>query len=131
MGNYLLDTHTILWHATQNARLSAKAYDVITAADNQIFVSVVSYWEMAIKASLGKLSLPATIDEFRLSMESEGIPTLDLSSAHLREIQHLAFPTSGHRDPFDRAIVATAVVEGLVVIGRDSNFSEYGVKTLW
>ena len=116
MGIYLLDTHTILWHATKDNRLSAQAYDAITDPANQIFASVMNYWEMAIKASLGKLTLPTFVNEFRQAMEAEGIRSLNLSAAHLRQIQELPFPASGHRDPFDRAMIATAMVEDMIVI---------------
>ena len=132
MGNYLLDTHTLLWHATKDNRLSSKGFDAITDPNNRVCVSVVSYWEMAIKASLGKLNLPADIDIFKQTMEAEGVVTLALSTAHLNLVQNLPFPGSGHRDPFDRAIIATAVVEKMILISRgDSSFADYQVETFW
>lgn len=83
MGAYLLDTHTILWYLNKSNDLSPKALEEIINPQNDVFVSVASYWEMTIKSSLGKLALPDTIENLIKNAEKANILTLAIQPLHL------------------------------------------------
>ena len=99
---YLLDTHTFLWFINGDVQLSKHAREAIGNPDAIKYVSIASFWEIAIKVNLGKLSLD--------------MPYIDLH----------------HRDPFDRIIIAQALNERLILISKDGNFEKYGqLRMLW
>lgn len=125
----LLDTHALLWFLTDDPRLSRHAHALITDPANEVLVSVGSLWEIAIKASLGKLPLAAPFEElFPAQLEAEWIGVLPVSMAHLSVLTALTFH---HRDPFDRLIIAQAKAEGLPVISRDGAFRDYPIEVVW
>jgi PIN domain nuclease of toxin-antitoxin system len=102
--------------------------DVITDAENDIFVSIASYWEASIKASLGKLPLTGSTAAFQARTESMNIVTLPISAQALDIVRILPFH---HKDPFDRIIIATALAEGLTLISVDAAFAPYPVPQWW
>jgi len=125
----LLDTHTFLWFIMGNRNLGSSARELIEDIANEKFFSVASLWEMAIKLSLGKLTLTAPLDELipqQLSMN--GVELLNITIDHVTEVARLPFH---HRDPFDRLLIAQAVVEKMVVVGIDAAFDAYQVTRLW
>lgn len=125
----LLDSHAFLWFCEGSAFLSAAARAAIEDLDNEKYVSHASAWEVAIKASLGKLKLAAPFDElFPGAVVSNGFLTLPTDFRHCRELLTLPFH---HRDPFDRLLIAQARVEGLTLVSRDPHFPSYGVPVLW
>jgi PIN domain nuclease of toxin-antitoxin system len=125
----LLDSHAFLWFCEGSASLSAKARAAIEDPANEKFVSHATAWEVAIKASLGKLMLGVPFDElFPGALVSNGFLTLLPDFRHYRELLTLPFH---HRDPFDRLLIAQARVEGLTLVSCDPHFPAYGVPVLW
>jgi len=115
----LLDTHILLWWLEDAPSLSAAAREILTDAENTIFVSAVSLWEIWLKQSLGKLRLPLDFTE-RLAAES--FESLPLTSAQTRQVSLLPWR---HRDPFDRMLIAQAQVEKLVLLTSDEVLAGY------
>ena len=125
----LLDTHTLLWFLTDDARLGRRALALISSDDNEVLVSVASLWEIAIKHALGKLPLDRPFAEtFPAQLVTNKIDLLPISTAHLARLVDLPHR---HRDPFDRLIVAQALVEGVPLLTRDGALARYGVETVW
>ncbi len=123
----LLDTHTFLWWITDGPRLSRRAKKAI--ADSSCLLSVASCWEMAIKASLGHLDVPAPLDRFlQRQIEINGFQILPVSLEHAAAVRDLPFH---HRDPFDRLIAVQARLEEVAVVSADPLFGKYGVKRVW
>ena len=124
----LLDTHTFLWFIDDNPRLSSNAKSLLES-DNDLLLSTASLWEIAIKLSLGKLSLPEPFEAFvfyQLSLNA--IDILQIDTAHLGVVATLPFR---HRDPFDRLLVAQAMVEQLPIVSADVEFDAYSIERLW
>ncbi|MER8388694.1 type II toxin-antitoxin system VapC family toxin [Mesorhizobium sp. M0166] len=117
---YLVDTHILLWVLNADSRLSDHHREIFLAGED-VVVSVVSVAEIAIKKSLGKVTLTGNIVEI---LRSNGIPILSVNELHAARLEHLPFH---HRDPFDRLLIAQAQIEGLTVITADRHFSAYDV----
>jgi PIN domain nuclease of toxin-antitoxin system len=127
----LLDTHTFIWYVTDNSRLSNQAVEVINDENNQIFVSIASLWEIAIKQRIGKLTLnellpfeifitqQLNLNDFRL---------LDIKISHIAVISSLPLH---HRDPFDRLLIAQSIVENIPLLSADGIFDAYPIQRLW
>ena len=120
----LLDTHTFLWFEENNPKIPAQVMDEILT-DNDVFISIASFWEIAIKCSMGKLDLRVPIDEL---MDQCEFPILPIRTAHLKLLNSLPWI---HRDPFDRLLICQAQAEGLTLVSADENIRKYDVKTLW
>lgn len=118
----LLDTHTLIWWDAGS--LPAGATRIIRRAD-EVFVSAASAWEATIKASLGKLKAAAPMSAVA---RGYGFRELSISFSHAERIA--ALPKL-HRDPFDRLLIAQALVEGLTIVTRDPAFAPYGVAVAW
>ena len=125
----LLDTHSLLWFAGGNDRLSRKAREAIEDMSNAVYSSMASLWEMAIKINIGKLELPKPLG----ILVSEQIRHNEF--AMLRsEVEHFMAYTElplYHRDPFDRMMIAQAQVENLSVVSKDTAFADYDTDFLW
>ncbi len=125
----LLDAHALLWFLAGSSQLSAKALACIQDASNTIFVSPATLWEIGIKDSLGKLTLPMPFEQlFPARLDASSILILPILVPHLHEHRRLPFH---HNDPFDRLVIAQALVEDLTLVSCDSEFATYGVKLLW
>lgn len=125
----LLDTHTLLWWATDRARLSPAALAVCEDASNVLLLSVVSVWEMQIKAQLGKLTLTiplATLIDREVN--TNGMTLLPVELEHVLALDTLP---AYHKDPFDRLLIAQAQLEGATLVTTDSVFARYGISRLW
>lgn len=102
----LLDTHTLIWLSSDDPTLSERAQSILCASETDLFASLVSLWEMQIKASLGKLDVDVEIEEFWADvLRTYRIERLDIKSEHI--LNHRNLP-SIHRDPFDRMLVSQA-----------------------
>ena len=124
----LLDTHILLWVLGDPKRLSKATLAVLRDPEHEVQVSVASLWEIAIKVGVGKLRLPGPPgDWLPEALERTGIATLGISALHALAVAALPFH---HRDPFDRLLVAQALLEGLTVVTRDRRFGLYGVALL-
>ena len=116
----LLDTQAFLWWVDDPSRLSRRARATIVSPENEVFLSIVSCWEIAIKVSLGKLRLKTTPDRFlpeQLAANAFGLLGLELN--HVCRVASLPFH---HRDPFDRLLVAQAHEESLTLVSADEVF---------
>ncbi|HAJ61322.1 MAG TPA: PIN domain nuclease [Cyanobacteria bacterium UBA8543] len=124
----LLDTHTFLWFINDSPQLSTDAKNLLES-EVDLWLSVVSLWEIAIKTSLGKLTLPDTYDKFiPQQLTLNDIEILPISMAHLALVATLPFH---HRDPFDRLLVAQAIVEKVSIVSIDVVFDSYTVNRIW
>lgn len=120
----LLDTHVALWALSDEETLSRTARTAIEAAD-ELFLSVVTPWELVIKAALGKIVLHRSVGDICRELDREfGARSLDVTRAHVLAVGELP---SHHGDPFDRLLIAQAIAEGLTVATRDHAFAAYGV----
>ena len=124
MARLLLDTHALLWWLTEPERLNGHAYEAIADTFNEVFVSSVSGWEIAVKRALGKLQAP---DNLEASIKEQGFTPLSLTFFHAEQAG--ALPPH-HGDPFDRMLVAQAQAEALVLVTRDRHISRYDVRTM-
>jgi PIN domain nuclease of toxin-antitoxin system len=125
----LLDTQAFLWFIMGSSNLSAHARALIEDVANEKFLSVASLWEIAIKLSIGKLALSAPFDVLipqQLSLN--GIELLNITVEHAAVVAGLAFH---HRDPFDRLLIAQALVEKMSIVSIDAAFDAYSVTRLW
>jgi PIN domain nuclease of toxin-antitoxin system len=125
---YLLDTHTFLWFIENHPSLSSKARTVVEAEENAIFLQKISLWEIAIKTSIGKLSLTKPVQDLIQEAQSLQINLLDISDSAIIALQHLPFH---HRDPFDRLLLAEAMTKGLDIVSADAQFDAYAVNRVW
>ncbi|NJO82757.1 MAG: type II toxin-antitoxin system VapC family toxin [Blastochloris sp.] len=125
----LLDTHSFIWFVEDNSSLSSHARTLIEEPANDVFLSMASVWEMAIKVSLSKLALSQPFDLFIPNqLLRNAITLLDITVSHTLRVATLPFH---HRDPFDRLLIAQSLVEGMPIIGSDSVFDAYGANRLW
>ncbi|MCA9840234.1 MAG: type II toxin-antitoxin system VapC family toxin [Trueperaceae bacterium] len=127
---YLLDTHTLFWLDTDPKRLSATALSLIKDKQNIIYTSSINAWELSIKFRLGKLpSAKPLLTSYHSSLARYGFRELSFTSHHALAEQTLS---SEHKDPFDRGLVAQALIENLGLISNDpliQGFTE--IKTIW
>ena len=124
--NLLLDTHIFLWLNEQPEKLSANILKHCEDSKNTLFLSHVSPWEIQIKQQLGKLTLDEPLQAVIETQQQEN--DLQLLSIKLSHIYALAQLPHHHRDPFDRLLIAQAIVEEMSVISVDGHFAEYPVK---
>jgi PIN domain nuclease of toxin-antitoxin system len=125
----LLDTCTFLWIAAGSTRLSRRAVQLFADPANEIFLSAVSAWEIALKHSLGRLPLPGPAAEYIANLrERHGIAPLQLNE---EEALYLPRIPKLHRDPFDRMLVCQAVVNSLAILTPDPLISQYPIRTIW
>ncbi|HLW48845.1 MAG TPA: type II toxin-antitoxin system VapC family toxin [bacterium] len=127
--NALLDTQAFLWWITDNPRLSETARDFIADGANEVFFSVVSAWEIVVKAAAGRITLPDAAPRFiPHHVLRNGFAVLPVSMEHALGVAELP-PV--HRDPFDRLLVAQALGEGLAVLTGDAQIERYPVRVIW
>ena len=125
----LLDTVTFLWAVTDAPDLSDDARELFVDPGNEIYLSSVSTWEIAVKHSLGKLPLPEPPERFVPAQRKQhGIEPLSLDE---EAVLHLARLPALHKDPFDRMLVCQAMVHGLVMLTPDKLVNQYPVRTMW
>ncbi len=122
--NILLDTHVLIWALENNPTISNIVRDKIIDGNNIVFVSSVSVWEIAIKESIGKLDVPDNLIE---EIELHRFTPLPINYAHAQFAATLPYL---HKDPFDRMLIAQAVIEKLTLCTRDELIIEYKVKTI-
>ena len=125
----LLDTHTFLWFLEDSAQLSSMAKALIEDGGNDVYISIGSLWEMAIKISLGKLSVSQPFEIFiPEQLTANDMTLLPIAVEHTVALITLPFH---HRDPFDRLLIAQSLVTSMPIVGADTAFDAYGVQRLW
>jgi PIN domain nuclease of toxin-antitoxin system len=118
----LLDTHLLLWSATDPSKVSKKARSLILDGDNDLFFSAASLWEITIKSQLGRTDFDVDPHILRRGLIDNGYLELTINAEHALGV--LALPPF-HRDPFDRILVAQATVEGFVLLTSDDQVAAY------
>ena len=124
--NYLLDTHTFIWWLNDSPELSSTAKKIISNPENSIFVSHASYWEIAIKVSIGRLTFP--LESIESELQINGFELLTIKTSH---ILYSASLPMHHRDPFDRMLIAQAQIENLSLVTIDQHIQKYEVLWVW
>ena len=130
---YLLDTHTLLWTIGESDKLSESAKKVIKNQSNDIYVSAVNLWEIAIKCRIGKLDLNGLkLEELINVIEKMEIELISLSPEE--SISYGQLEESSHKDPFDRMLIWQSIQRKMIIISKDhefSKFEKYGLKLFW
>jgi PIN domain nuclease of toxin-antitoxin system len=125
----LLDTHAFLWFVLGDPQLSARARALIEDRNNEKLISPASYWELAIKISTGKYLLHEPYQDFmRRAIADNGFVILPIEPRHTAVVATLPFH---HRDPFDRLLIAQAIVEQIPILSNDPVLDAYPVTRLW
>lgn len=125
----LLDTHAFIWWDKAPDRLSGRVLRAINQSSNEVFLSVVSLWEMAVKTAAGKLELHGTVrSRIEIQLEQNSLRLLALEPAHVWALDGLP---GARGDPFDRMLAAQAAHEGMALVTRDERIRALKVRTLW
>ena len=130
--DFLLDTHALIWFSEDNKQLSLKARSIINNNSNKIFLSIISFFELAIKFNAGKLDSELSLIDFFALASNSSIVVLPISQKDLSN--YLLLPVfADHRDPFDKLIIATAMEDNLTIITTDKKFILYKelVDIIW
>jgi PIN domain nuclease of toxin-antitoxin system len=124
----LLDTHAFIWFVEDSPQLAGNAKQIIEKTSNDIYLSIASIWEIAIKMQLKKLYIDKTIEEIIDLVIQNGFQLLPILPEHIIRLTTLEFH---HRDPFDRIIIAQGLVENQEIVSGDIVFDHYGIKRIW
>lgn len=131
--NCLLDTHTFMWSMTDQKKLSPKVIQTLENTRNTVLVSAISFWEIALKYSIGKLELqgifPHEFPQFALQAGFGLLPLMPQEAASNHQLKG-----TWHRDPFDRMLIRQAIQQNMTLISKDEQIRKYraeGLKTLW
>ncbi|CAN5344638.1 type II toxin-antitoxin system VapC family toxin [soil metagenome] len=124
----LLDTQILIWSFDQTEKLSEGTVEIIKNPENQIFVSVVTFWEIAIKLSLEKLKLPFELSQLVEETLLNNIEILGIEVNHIIKVASLPFH---HRDPFDRLIISQGITGNFSIITSDDKFALYNITRIW
>lgn len=125
----LLDTHAFLWLMVDDPQLSITARTTFADVKNEIYLSLASAWEMAIKANLQKLKLPLPVKDYILTRtQAHQIKLFDISLEHIALVESLPLH---HRDPFDRLIISQSMFANLHILSDDHFFDSYPIHRIW
>ena len=132
MGNFLLDTHVVLWIGIDPSQISEKARAILDS-DADKYVSIASAWEVAIKLGKNKpdkmvLDLPGGLPEFYRMLDINKFVTIPVLRPYLLHIPTLP---PHHKDPFDRLIISTAMAEGMTLVTADEDIQKYDIPWVW
>ncbi|CDQ09347.1 PIN domain protein [Acidithiobacillus ferrivorans] len=125
--NLLLDTHIALWAITDSPKLSQKARDLIQSPKSSVWISTASLWEIAIKHALGRGDMPVSSPEALRYFQESGYQLLPIEAEHAIAVEELP---AHHQDPFDRLLVAQALVEPMRLLTHDPLVARYGATIL-
>ncbi len=126
--NLLLDTHAFIWFINGDNDLPKQIISKIIDINNKCYVSVASLWEIAIKISLGKLTIKEDFNNLFDFINDNEMEILPISMLHLQKLLKLKYY---HRDPFDRIIISQGISENFQIVTNDKNFEDYNVKIIW
>ena len=125
----LLDTHALLWWLSEDDRLSRAAYDAIADDSGTAFVSAASAWEIATKHRLGRLpEADALVQDVSWYIADQGFRPLPIT---IRDAEYAGRMPGHHQDPFDRMLIAQALIHDLVLVSNERRFDRYGVNRIW
>ena len=126
---YLLDTHAFLWWIGDDPSLSKKARSIISDEKNEIYLSAVSVWEIAIKSRAGRLEFREELDSFvEQHIRENAFLPLPITLSHSAKVRLLS---NSHRDPFDQMLAAQSLVEEMPLISIDKKINSFGAKVVW
>jgi len=125
---FLLDTHALLWTLDAPEKLSSRAREMVQNLNSEVYVSIATPWELAIKANHGGLDVVELLQDFEHSLSSGGYQLLETRVSHV--IRAGLLPRH-HRDPFDRLLIAQSIETGLPLLSCDEKFDLYGVERIW
>jgi PIN domain nuclease of toxin-antitoxin system len=128
MMKYLLDTHIVLWANLTPAKLSDTVKSIILNPDAEKYVSIISAWEVTLKMGTGKLRLDEGLPEYYRMIDENGFVQLGVEREYIDSLAGLPMV---HRDPFDRMLVATALVENMTLVTIDDNIRKYDIPSVW
>ncbi len=124
----LLDSHTFIWSYSERHKLSPAATTEILSVSNQLFLSLVSIWEIQIKIQAGKFTFNRPfVDVIAQQQEVNGLSLLPINLSHVIELENMPLY---HKDPFDRLLIAQAIVEDMTIVSSDEDFAQYQVSLL-
>jgi len=124
----LLDTHTFLWFLGGDAGLSTQARTLVENPEHEKYISIATFLEIAIKSSLGKLTIEVPFADLKTEAIKNSFHILPITFEDILQLNTLPFH---HRDPFDRIIVAQAKENNLILLSRDNHLNLYGVHVMW
>ncbi len=125
----LLDTHVFIWWDSEPAKLSPRVLALCQDRENTLLLSVVSVWEIQVKIQLGKLKLHMPLaDIIEAQQETNALEVLPITLDHVLALDALP---AHHKDPFDRLLLAQSTVEDVVLVSKDSVFTDYPVNVVW
>lgn len=125
----LLDSHVFKWWRDEPAKLSPTAFSEISNPNNDVFLSVVTVWELQIKIALNKFSVTGGLENaVKDEQQNNNFQILPVELAHALYLENLP---PHHKDPFDRLLISQAIVENMTLVSTDANFGKYQVKLLW
>ena len=125
----LLDTHAFLWFIQEDDKLTSTALKYIQDEENQLYLSVASLWEVAIKTNLGKMKLDGTFEQFFIHHLREN--RCLLMPIRFSDIVSVSTLPHHHRDPFDRMLVAQTLMHKYPLISSDAGLDAYGIERIW
>ncbi len=126
--NLLIDTHEFIWWADSPQKLSARTLTALLDGTNVLHLSLASLWEMQIKVQIGKLTFKRGLkNTLEMHKTHNNLQILPITAEHIYELENLPFH---HKDPFDRLLIAQAIIENYTIVTDDSNFSDYSVNLL-
>jgi len=126
--NLLVDTHALIWFITDNNKLPINTKKFIESNDNDCYVSIATFWEIGIKNSIGRLDLNSDLQKIFQLIEESGFDILPITTNHILQNADLELY---HQDPFDRIIIAQAIVEKMTIITKDTQFKNYNIPIVW
>ncbi len=126
--NILLDTNAFIWFSEDDRMLSRKAKYVLENSENILYISVVTFWELAIKKSIKKIEMSLSLNDLYKKTKEVGFRIQAIEFSHILLIETLPYY---HKDPFDRLLIAQAIEENMVIVSSDIIIKRYGVKQIW
>ncbi len=123
----LIDTQILIWLLNGDLQLSLDRREKLVDPANRVFISIASFWEIAIKSSRGKLSLAKSIEDIFSEIDNSSSTILSIAPEHTLQGSRLPFH---HKDPFDRMLIARAIVENIPLMSTDHDFADYEVELL-
>jgi len=126
--NYLLDTHAIIWLVKDSDKMPQKLKEIVKDPRNNIAICTISFWEIAIKMSIGKMEKNIDLNNVISELRKNGFDFFQIEYEYLKGLSKLPFI---HKDPFDRLIIATAIAENMTIISVDENIQKYDVSWIW
>lgn len=128
MNKFLIDTYTLLWYRAADERIGKRVIEIFSNPDAIKIISIATFWELAIKQSLGKLSLEEDLNNLYNDVVYSGFEISPIEMEQINVLQTLPYH---HKDPFDRILIATAIAQNIPIISKDQHFSKYSIQTIW